>query len=77
MSKEFYSTKGKTYHIYRDCRWLVEIPDEHITSLQGVDIEEKSIRPCMGCTRRRDLVNAGYEDNIAAGISYKLKEEEE
>jgi len=77
MSEEFYSTKGKTYHTYRDCRWLLEIPDEHITNLQGIDIAEKSIRPCLGCSRRRDLVNAGYEEEEASGISYKTKEEEE
>jgi|AACY02.4.fsa_nt_gi hypothetical protein len=60
---EFLSTNGKTYHKFRNCKWINDIAEEKIVEC---DLEEiKDQNPCRGCAKRSDLISSGMDESIA------------
>jgi len=59
---EFITTNEKTYHKFRDCKWLEKIPESKIIYQEYTDITEQ--QPCRGCTKREDLVTNGFDPDI-------------
>ena len=59
-------TTGKKYHKFRDCQWIESIPEDKIIYLEVQNILEQN--PCMGCTKRFDLVNNGFDPDKAKEI---------
>ena len=60
---EFITTNEKTYHKFRDCKWLEKTPEAKIIYQKYTDILEQ--QPCRGCTKREDLVTNGFDPDEA------------
>ena len=63
---KFFTTKGKTYHKYRNCKWLVDIPEEKIVFCDINAIIDQT--PCRGCSKRADLLNSGFNEEEAREV---------
>ncbi|RPF86237.1 MAG: hypothetical protein CBC54_005465 [Rhizobiales bacterium TMED94] len=59
-------TTGKKYHKFRDCQWIENIPEDKIMYLDVNDILDQN--PCMGCTKRFDLVSNSIDPDKAKEI---------
>ena len=60
---DFITTNEKTYHKFRDCKWLEKISESKIIYQEYTDITEQ--QPCRGCTKREDLVTNGFDPDEA------------
>ena len=60
---DFITTNEKTYHKFRDYKWLEKISESKIIYQEYTDIIEQ--QPCRGCTKREDLVTNGFDPDEA------------
>ncbi len=59
----FLTTNGKTYHKFRNCKWIVDIVEEKIVDCNVDEIENQN--PCRGCAKRADLISSGVDESKA------------
>ena len=59
MSK-FLTTNGKTYHKFRNCKWIKDITEDKIVDCMVDDILDQN--PCRGCAKRYDLITNGIDE---------------
>lgn len=62
----FLTTNGKTYHKFRNCKWIIDIPEDKIVDCNVDDIVEQN--PCRGCAKRFDLINSGMDEAKARAL---------
>lgn len=62
----FLTTNGKTYHKFRNCKWIIDIPEDKILDCNVDDILEQN--PCRGCAKRFDLINSGMDEAKARAL---------
>ena len=60
---DFITTNEKTYHKFRDCKWIDKLPEDKMIYQEYTDILKQ--QPCRGCTKREDLVSNGYDPDKA------------
>ncbi len=60
---DFITTNEKTYHKFRDCKWIDKIHEDKIIYQEYSEITAQ--QPCRGCTKREDLVSNGFDPDLA------------
>ncbi len=60
---EFITINEKTYHKFRDCKWIDKLSEKKIIYQKHTDI--LSQMPCRSCTKREDLVSNGFDPDEA------------
>ena len=62
----FLTTNGKTYHKFRNCKWINDITEDKIVDCNVDEIIDQN--PCRGCAKRFDLITSGMEESKARDL---------